>query len=715
MSRILVGLLLLGATVSAQPAEGIPVPIRIVAGRLMVRCDVSSPARRIPAHLLVELSQPFGLQMHPRSLRPLRIAPGSPLTLHFPGLKFETKAWTPSGNEPYRTLTRRYAPELNEIAVIGSIGAGVLRQYHLVFDLAAGVLRIGPPKARSEERPANAIAVEFDKDRIRLPLRFAGDKSGWILLATSQFDTFFDAKICRQLGHPAGDIGPVRIGPLDIAPRVALRPGKLAGSEPAATGLNLFEGLRVTVDRTNGYVLLEETKPARFPAADLAYFGAEAQPDADPIEAWLVANSGSRLASEAAALLLARRLRDEAEDEVAGRAVKFVIETEPEDLRATKAWELMPIFEEEDRNGLMLIAAELGLPTGRKDRDAQAVYKLHSRMGEVYLAEGEKKKAWRHLLSAAFGYPDHGPTNYWLGRFYEQEGRLTRAFSRYLQAAIQEETTRLGMDGLERVQGKLATGERLDVETVEKLISGKVPAFTAPDRFEEEEKTRTNRVVLAELFTHSHVVPSLAADLAFDGLLSHFPRERLAVLVHHISSVGADGLASAASDQRAAQLGITRPGTAVFDGKRKLDLLGRDEHVEDRYRKAKGAVRAAIKKPTDYKLTIEAKVDGNRVSGKVVADGPAAERWVTIYLVEKGVVFAGRSKIVVHHMVVRDRLADTEYEPGAAIPFAIDLEGRTKGGLRQIPVDPQRLAVVAIVRGSESTRIYQAAYGEPTR
>ena len=48
--------------------------------------------------------------------------------------------------------------------------------------------------------------------------------------------------------------------------------------------------------------------------------------------------------------------------------------------------------------------------------------------GRVLLAEDKarRKKAWRHLLSAAFGYPDHGPTNYWLGRFYEQEGRLTR-------------------------------------------------------------------------------------------------------------------------------------------------------------------------------------------------------------------------------------------------------------------------------------------------
>ncbi|MHC4939514.1 MAG: hypothetical protein ACYTHK_11135 [Planctomycetota bacterium] len=714
MVRIVASLLLFGAAVSAQPAEGIPIPVRVIAGRLMVRCDISSPSRRIPAHLLVEISKPVGLYLHPRALRPLGVAPGSPLTLHFPGLKFATDKWTPSGAEPYRTLTRRYAPDLNEIAVIGTIGAKVLKQYHLVFDLANGVMRIGPPKANSDDRPTGAIAVEFDGDLIRLPLQYA-DKSDWIQLASSQYDTWFDSRICRQLGKPAGDLGPVRVGPLDIAKRVALRPGKMPGKEPALTGVNLFEGLRITVDYANGYVLMEESKPAKFPASDLAFFAAEAQEQADPVEGWLKKNTNSRLAQEAANLLLTRRLRDEAEDEVAGRAVKYVIETMPEDLRATRAWELMPLFEEEDRNGLMLVAAALGLPTGRKDRDAQAVYKLHSRMGEVYLAEGERKKAWRHLLSAAFGYPDHGPTNYWLGRFYEQEGRLTRAFSRYLQAAIQEETTRLGMEGLERVQGKLETGERLDVETVEKLISGKVPAFTAPDRFEEDEQTKTGRVVLAELFTHSHVVPCLAPDLAFDGLLSHFPRERLAVLVHHISSIGADGLSSPASDARAEQLGVTRPGTALFDGKRPLDLLGRDEHVEDRYRKAKGAVRSALKRKTEYKLTVEAKVDGTKISGTVVASGPDTDRHLTVYLVEKGVVFAGRSKIVVHHMVVRDRLVDRKYKPGEKVVFELELAGRTKGGLRQIPVDPQQLAVVALVRGADSTRVYQAAYKEPQR
>ena len=118
--------------------------------------------------------------------------------------------------------------------------------------------------------------------------------------------------------------------------------------------------------------------------------------------------------------------------------MRYAIETQPEDLRTTAAWNLVTVLEDDERESLILVAGKIGIATGRKDRDAQAVYKLHSRMGSVYFTEGDRKNAWRHLLSAAFGYPDHGPTNYWLGRFYEKEGRLTRAFSRYLQAAIRE-------------------------------------------------------------------------------------------------------------------------------------------------------------------------------------------------------------------------------------------------------------------------------------
>ena len=67
------------------------------------------------------------------------------------------------------------------------------------------------------------------------------------------------------------------------------------------------------------------------------------------------------------------------------------------------------------------------------DRYPDAVHQLHAQLGTILLDAGESREAWKHLLSAAFGLPEDGMVNLQLGRFYEQEGRYRRAFSRYVQ------------------------------------------------------------------------------------------------------------------------------------------------------------------------------------------------------------------------------------------------------------------------------------------
>ena len=63
---------------------------------------------------------------------------------------------------------------------------------------------------------------------------------------------------------------------------------------------------------------------------------------------------------------------------------------------------------------------------------------------------GELLRDTRHLLSAAFGLPEDGSINLDLGRFYEQQGRYRRAFSRYVQAVIRPESGAGGLEGLQR-------------------------------------------------------------------------------------------------------------------------------------------------------------------------------------------------------------------------------------------------------------------------
>jgi len=88
---------------------------------------------------------------------------------------------------------------------------------------------------------------------------------------------------------------------------------------------------------------------------------------------------------------------------------------------------------------------------------------------------------------------------------------------------------------------------------------------------------------------------------------------------------------------------------------------------------------------------------------------------LSVYLVEKGVVFRGKSKIVVHHMVVRDRIVRETYKPGVPVAFDIDLTSRTEGSMLRIPLDPREMAVVAVLHGSTGKRVFQSAFGEPQR
>ena len=87
-----------------------------------------------------------------------------------------------------------------------------------------------------------------------------------------------------------------------------------------------------------------------------------------------------------------------------------------------------------------MIAGELGIANGREDRYPDAVHKLHAHMGSIQLQQGARRDAWKHLLSAAFGLPEDGPLNLDLARCYEEDGRFSRAYSRYLQALLSPES-----------------------------------------------------------------------------------------------------------------------------------------------------------------------------------------------------------------------------------------------------------------------------------
>ena len=77
------------------------------------------------------------------------------------------------------------------------------------------------------------------------------------------------------------------------------------------------------------------------------------------------------------------------------------------------------------------------------------------------------------------------------------------------------------------------------VETIERMIAGKVRNFGASSRFVASDEQPCNRVVLAEFFTNGHFGDetrggAIGGALGFEGLISHFGPGEMAFLEYHL-------------------------------------------------------------------------------------------------------------------------------------------------------------------------------------
>lgn len=738
-----------GSFAHAQAVQEGRIPVKLVAGRLVARCDISTEVRRIPVNLFIEYDNPCGLELHNRAADPLKTEreDGSrrTITIHFQGGEMRVPSRELGDEDALEAFTKWYSTELGDNAVVGTIGAAVLANYHLVFDLGAGAIEFSPPLARGAEHPpvptgGASVPVSVKNEMIWLPVLLSDGVPRTMALGTSRYDTIVDEDFCEMRGQPAGDLGPARVGDCDLASIAALRPAPVPFTHRdgalGVIGSGLLQHLRVEVDRENRWVTITPVGEPEFPAADRAFFEALVSEDTDELIAYLEAYPESRCAPEAASLLLDWFIEEGYEGEEIDIALTWIDRSCRPDLRATAALERMQELEGLGMTAAAVRAGQLGVEGGRDDRYPDAVHKLHIELGTILLERGEGREAWKHLLSAAFGLPEDGMVNLQLGRFYEQEGRHRRAFSRYVQAVIQPESSPRAMEGLVRLQAVMNPDEALSIDLIERLISGKIEGFGAATKYEFTPETDTNRVVLIEHITNAHEEGADGGALGLEGILDHFERENVAVISYHLSTPQPDPLHNPAA-RRANLVHDAEESVFIVNGRARVPGRARARQKEQVYGALRGAVIAELARPSDYKLSIEAKVADGIVSGAVTVEGPQASGIrLELWLVERGVLFPGKSKVVIHRMLVRDTLLDSV----RGEPLAVDLDGlmlrdfeRSLADVRaaneeflldrqakkselvelvSTAIDPGQVSVVALLRRSFTGEVLQACYVE---
>lgn len=741
--------------------EGGAIPVRVVDGRLIVACDISGPRLRAPMNLWLDIDGAYGLQLHNRAAAPLpaenRSGKPLPLTLHFPDFTMEVARRELGPEEDFEEFTKYHSKEIGENALSGAIGAQILKHFDVVFDLPRNQVLLSPPGklAGYQSDPASKeqlVPISLQNDLVWLPVELTNGEEKLeraLAIGSSRYDTILDKRLCGSLRRPAGNVGPLICQAIDFAPYVAFRPEEVVQTHPKGVagviGLNILEKFRVHIDRQSLLATVTPAGSPSFPDEELEWFQTMVSEDRDLVSAWLDKHGDTRLGREAAEFLLTLLLDEGAEEDELAKAVQWVNDTMPKDLRATRMFDLLEELVNEGETQLGIGAGELGIKSARQDRYPEANYKLHGRLGELML-QSDRREAWRHLLSAAFGLPEDGMINLNLARVYEADGKRKRAFSRYIQALVKEESSELAMEALKRLDQDLPPEERMTIETIDRMISGRVRNYSAPTKYELD-RLRGNHTCLVEFFTNAYVGTeqrggAIGGAMGNQGVMSHFDQSECVFLSYHLAVPKVEPLVNPLGQLMAEWLGVPGPVVQVVDGKQQAPGMGKHRDAEKIYKAARNAVVPRLRREVPISVTCDLTLDDTNVSGKVEIQGPQLDSdedlalpplTVQVVVAERGVVFHGSSGVVIHRMLARG-LATSG--PLSGIPYLPDddgklmlnidrslaeiqqentdyldslEEGQTKGGTRMgIRIDPASVEVIVVVRNAETAEVVQS-------
>ncbi|MCB9831816.1 MAG: hypothetical protein H6807_05010 [Planctomycetes bacterium] len=751
--------ILLATSAPAQGGEA-RIPIRVLDGRLVARCRLSGPAKAIPVNLFIAYDRLCGLELHNKVVGPLEVehedGTFDPITIEFPGMDVQVEQRDHGDEADMERFTRRFAPQIDEVACVGTIGAKLLSRYVVVFDLAEGMITLREPSPGvAGELPTGPekfyLPASAAGDMLWFPVTLADGSTRMMAVGGGRVDSVIDELYCEERGAWDGDIGPLLLGTEDLSQSIAWRPEEYdlvhPGGALGTLGSNFLEDFRVEIDASNGWVGFTRLGRRPFPSEERAFFAARSEHAPEPLLAWLGKHGSTRLGREAAELLM-RLLLDEGGDLSAMKvAIDWVDKTRDPDLRASEAIDTARVLRTGQRDDAAAYAAELGVASGRTDRYPESVHRLHAMLGEINLAAGEDRKAWEHLLSAAFGLSDaiglaeRAEVDLMLGEYYERQGRLGRAMSRYVQAVITPEAGPRAVAAIERVQDKMG-GEPYSVALVEKLISGKVRGMSAPTRFEETpDSARGNHVVLVEHLANPHfgrkdgeswLALAEGGAMVFEALLSHFPRERVVLLSQHgdfpqpVATMTEDALRFA--EQVGGKPAFCLDGQPVAPGG--LPFFETDKL----YEAMRDEIVRRLARTSTYELGGRMTLEDGRVKGVVSVSGDdGSDLRLEVYLVEKAVLYPGLGGAVIHRMLVRGHLTASSAgellrsgSPARAVAvdlalddlvarnrrFLEDYEKRGGSSATRLSLepDPRELAVVAVLRPDHGRAALQSIW-----
>jgi hypothetical protein len=192
--------------------------------------------------------------------------------------------------------------------------------------------------------------------------------------------------------------------------------------------------------------------------------------------------------------------------------------------------------------------------------------------------------------------------------------------------------------------------------------------YKAPEAEKYQRATdRSERLVLAEIFTGSGCPPCVAADLAFESAMHRYGKE-LAVLMYHLHVPRPDPMANPYTQSRAKFYAVPGVPTYVIDGDAKTGGGAADNALPFFKKSVEPVVDQRLTVKADAAITLKASGTDKAVKASVTVDPietKATKLRLHLVLAEEQIRYSGENGIRFHPMVVRS-MASTGAEPPKA-------------------------------------------------
>ena len=358
---------------------------------------------------------------------------------------------------------------------------------------------------------------------------------------------------------------------------------------------------------------------------------------------------------------------------------------------------------------------------------------LLATLGEVYYKMGRIDKA-RPLLEESYGaMRSQMVVSAALGDIAWKAGDEAKAREYLLPAVLsgRPAATVIARPDMEAIYRKTHDGSldgfdaMLDAE-----YRKQYPNPVKVDEYKPSEK-RSDRVVLAEVFTGAGCPPCVGADVAFDAALERYSRNDLAVVMYHVHVPEPDPMTTAETPGLSKAYGVRGVPTFFIDGKSPGGGGGARTSAPGIYNRFNPTIEKELEAPAEAKIAATASLAGNAVHVKAAVSGVKSESKdlkVVALLLEKQIRYPGENGVRFHPMVVRAVASEAFAGDSFAPTFNLDevsaslkksLDAYEAGGHRgkvfkfiekKDQIDRGDLAVVVFLKDASTQHVLQAAY-----